>query len=184
VPIALAALSPASIRLAGELADVWSPFLWARSRLREGRALLDVPMAHSPTRVSVGVPVALGPDQDTARELAAWWLTTYTTQMGPLYPRMLGQRFGHDAAVAALRETGRDKREPALPAEAEALARDVTLIGTYAQAGEAIRSWFAAGADDVQLVLPPNRSEDELAEIVEVAAAVSAGSATARSSAA
>src|SRR5436309_7792553 len=32
VPIALAALSPDSIRLAGELADARSPFLWARSR--------------------------------------------------------------------------------------------------------------------------------------------------------
>ena len=66
VPIGLAALSPASVRLAGELADAWAPFLWARSRLQDGRALLqegesraEVP---TPTHVSVGVPVALGPD--------------------------------------------------------------------------------------------------------------------------
>src|SRR5262245_13676258 len=55
VPIALAALSPASIRLAGELADAWVPFLWARSRVAEGRELLG----ESSTRVAVGVPVAL-----------------------------------------------------------------------------------------------------------------------------
>src|SRR3954464_5809077 len=41
VPIALAALADESIRLAGELADEWAPFLWARARLAEGRALLD-----------------------------------------------------------------------------------------------------------------------------------------------
>ena len=93
VPITLAALSPGSIRLAGELADGWAPFLWARSRVQEGRALLregesrvEVP---APTRVSLGVPVALGPDQESARRLAAWWLSVYTTRMGPLYPRML-----------------------------------------------------------------------------------------------
>ena len=40
VPILLAALAPASVRLAGELADHWLPFLWARSRLPDGRALL------------------------------------------------------------------------------------------------------------------------------------------------
>ena len=34
VPIVLAALGAGSIRLAGELADGWAPFLWARSRLR------------------------------------------------------------------------------------------------------------------------------------------------------
>ena len=132
----------------------------------------------------MGVPVALGPDDKTARGLAAWWLSTYSTHMGPLYPRMLGERFGHAAAVDAVIEAGRDTRRPELPPAAEELARDVTLIGTYDQAGEAIASWFDAGADDVQLVLPPNRSEEELEEIVEVAAAVSEYSATARSSAA
>ena len=40
MPIALAALAPGSVRLAGELADTWAPFLWARSRVGEGRALL------------------------------------------------------------------------------------------------------------------------------------------------
>ena len=36
VPIVLAALAPGSIRLAGELADAWAPFLWARSRSARG----------------------------------------------------------------------------------------------------------------------------------------------------
>src|SRR5262245_14654180 len=78
VPIALAALSEASIRVAGELADEWAPFLWARSRLADGRALLDEGEARAerpqPTQIAVAVPVALGPDAETARRLAAWWL--------------------------------------------------------------------------------------------------------------
>jgi len=55
---------------------------------------------------------------------------------------------------------------------AEDLAREVTLMGGYDHAEDAISSWFAAGADSVHLVLPPGRPEDELAEIVDVAAAV------------
>ncbi len=174
VPIVLAALSSGSIRLAGELADGWAPFLWARSRMQDGLSLLqegesraDTP---TPTRVSVAVPVALGPDEKSARRLAAWWLSTYVTRMGPLYPRMLGQRFGMAAGVNALIEAAHDGREPELPAVAEGLAREVTLLGTYDQAREAIAAWFAAGADSVHLVLPPGRPEDELAEIVNVAA--------------
>lgn len=183
VPIVLAALSSASIRLAGELADGWAPFLWARSRMQDGLALLkqgesrsEVPTA---TRVSVGVPVALGPDEKSARRLAAWWLSTYATRMGPLYPRMLGQRFGMAAGVSALIEAAQGKREPELPAVAEDLVREVTLMGTYDQAGEAIDAWFAAGADSVQLVLPPGRPEDELAEFLDVAAAFVSASASA-----
>jgi alkanesulfonate monooxygenase SsuD/methylene tetrahydromethanopterin reductase-like flavin-dependent oxidoreductase (luciferase family) len=176
VPIALAALSPGSIRLAGELADRWAPFLWARSRLEEGRGLLAEGEARAeapaPTSVSVGIPVALGPGEGEARALAAWWLSTYATRMGPLYPRMLGERFGMQAGLEAVIEAAQDTHEPELPPVAEELAREVTLFGTYDGAAEAIAPWFAAGADSVGLVLPPGRPEEELAEIVEVAARV------------
>jgi alkanesulfonate monooxygenase SsuD/methylene tetrahydromethanopterin reductase-like flavin-dependent oxidoreductase (luciferase family) len=138
-------------------------------RLQEGESRVEAP---TPTRVSVGVPVALGPDQKSARRLAAWWLSTYVTRMGPLYPRMLGQRFGMAVGVNALIEAARGNRQPQLPPVAEDLAREVTLLGTYDRAGEAIAAWFAAGADSVHLVLPPGRPEEELAEIVEVAAGV------------
>src|SRR4051812_7270856 len=178
VPIALAALSPASIRLAGELADGWVPFLWARSRVGEGRELLGEGEARveaaAPTRVQVGVPVALGPDEESGRRLAAWWLATYATRMGPLYPRLLKRRFGMGSAVDAIVAAAKDSR-PELPAAAEDLAEEVTLLGGYECAERAIADWFAAGADSVNLVLPPGRPEEELREIVEVAAGVMAG---------
>ena len=67
--------------------------------LQEGEARSEAP---APTEVSLGVPVALGSDEESARRLAAWWLSTYLTRMGPLYPRMLGERFGMSAAVNAM----------------------------------------------------------------------------------
>ena len=176
VPIVLAALSPGSIRLAGELADGWAPFLWARSRLEDGRALLQDGESRSelrsPTRVSVGVPVALADDEQGARQLAAWWLSTYATRMGPLYPRMLSERFGRATAVTAVIDAARNSRSAELPAMAEDLAHEVTLFGTYDQAHAAINEWFAAGADSVNLVLPPNRPEEELAEVLNAGASL------------
>jgi alkanesulfonate monooxygenase SsuD/methylene tetrahydromethanopterin reductase-like flavin-dependent oxidoreductase (luciferase family) len=169
VPIALAALSAESIRVAGELADEWAPFLWARSRLAEGRALLDEGEARAErparTRLSVAVPVALGPGAESARRWAAWWLSAYATRMGPIYPRLL-TRFSSARTVRALQAEA-----AGLPATAEALARDVTLVGTYDEIPELIRSWVTAGADNVQLVLPAGAPEGELTEIVERAAA-------------
>ena len=175
VPILLAALAPGSVRLAGELADGWTPFLWARSRIGEGRTLLEEgeqrAEAPVPTRVSLGVPVALGPDEASARRLAAWWLSTYLTRMGPLYPSMLGERFGMSAAVEAMIEAAAGEGTPELPAVAEDLARDVTLFGTYDEAGDVIAEWVDAGADDVNLVLPPGRPEEELEECLSYASA-------------
>ena len=48
--------------------------------------------------------MALAPDEREARRLAAWWLSAYTTRMGPLYPRMLDERFGMGAGVDAIVE--------------------------------------------------------------------------------
>jgi alkanesulfonate monooxygenase SsuD/methylene tetrahydromethanopterin reductase-like flavin-dependent oxidoreductase (luciferase family) len=180
VPIVLAALSSGSIRLAGELADGWAPFLWARSRLKDGAALVHEGESRSelatPTRISPGVPLALGVDEHSARKLAAWWLSTYLTRMGPLYRRMLSERFAMTAGVDALVDAARDGNSE-LPAAAEDLAHEVTLIGTYDQAGEAIAAWFAAGADELNLVLPPNRPEREIAEMMRVLADVTAAAA-------
>jgi alkanesulfonate monooxygenase SsuD/methylene tetrahydromethanopterin reductase-like flavin-dependent oxidoreductase (luciferase family) len=176
VPIALAALAPASVRLAGELADAWTPFLWARSRLPEGRALVQEGEARGdgrPTQILPGVPVALAADGAAARRLAAWWLATYATRMGPLYPRMLSERFGMGVGVQAVVDAAQE-RSPELPAAAEELAQEVTLLGTYEEAEQVISAWLAAGADRVNLVLPPGQPEDELAAIVDVAGRLAA----------
>ena len=178
VPITLAALSPASIRLAGELADAWGPFLWARSRLQDGLELLADGRARSelqsPAIASVGVPVALGRDDADARRLACWWLSTYTTRMGPLYRRMLAERFGMADGVRAVIDAAREHRDADLPAAAEDLAREVTLMGRHDEAATTIDAWIAAGADRVHLVLPPGRPEEELAEIIDTAARIAA----------
>jgi alkanesulfonate monooxygenase SsuD/methylene tetrahydromethanopterin reductase-like flavin-dependent oxidoreductase (luciferase family) len=84
---------------------------------------------------------------------------------------MLGERFGMSAAVNAVLDAADGNAPPELPATAEDLARDVTLFGTYDQAGDTIAAWFAAGADDVNLVLPPGRPEEELMEFLDVASA-------------
>ena len=174
IPIFLAALAPASVRLAGELADSWLPFLWARSRLSDGRALLAEGEAaredSTPTGVAASVPLAIAPDEETARQIAAGWLLAYVTRMGPIYPRMLRDVFGYAAAVDALLEANADGGVPQLPAAAEQLASEVTLMATYDQAPEAIRLWLDAGADTVDLVLPLGLPEAQLKEMLEAAA--------------
>lgn len=174
IPILLAALAPRSVRLAGELADDWLPFLWARSRLSDGRALLaeGEARAESPsaTRVAASVPLAIAEDEQTSRQIAAGWLLAYLTRMGPLYPRMLSERFGFAQEVEALLAANADGGPPRLPAAAERLARDVTVMGTYDEAPDLVRLWLEAGADTVDLVLPLAVPEQQLLEMLEAAA--------------
>ena len=174
VPILLAALAPSSVRLAGELADHWLPFLWARSRIQDGRALLAEGEARTEapaeTGVTVSVPLAMAADEETARRIAAGWLLAYLTRMGPLYPRTLRDGFGFAREIDALLDANADGGLPRLPAAAEALARDVTVMATYDEAPDAVRRWLDAGADAIDLVLPLGLPEEQLGEMLEAAA--------------
>jgi alkanesulfonate monooxygenase SsuD/methylene tetrahydromethanopterin reductase-like flavin-dependent oxidoreductase (luciferase family) len=178
VPLQLAALAPASVRLAGELADEWLPFLWARSRLSDGRALLaeGEALAEAPaaTRVSASVPLAIAEDEATARQIAAGWLLAYLTRMGPLYPRMLRDHFGFADQVDALLEANQDGGMPQLPAAAEGLARELIVMSTYDEAPEAVHVWLEAGADEIGLVLPLGLPEEQLREMLQAAAPAAA----------
>jgi alkanesulfonate monooxygenase SsuD/methylene tetrahydromethanopterin reductase-like flavin-dependent oxidoreductase (luciferase family) len=180
VPILLAALAPPSVRLAGELADHWLPFLWARSRIPDGRALLAegeaVAERPSATGVNVSVPLAIAQDEETARQIAAGWLLAYLTRMGPLYPRMLRDQFGFAREVDALLEANASGGALRLPAAAERLAREVTVMGTYGEAPDVVRRWLEAGADAIDLVVPLGLPEGQLREMLEAAAPAAAPS--------
>jgi alkanesulfonate monooxygenase SsuD/methylene tetrahydromethanopterin reductase-like flavin-dependent oxidoreductase (luciferase family) len=173
VPIVLAALAPASVRLAGELADEWLPFLWARSRIGDGRALLaegEAAAEDAPaTRVGMSVPLAIAEKEETARMIAAGWLLAYLTRMGPLYPRMLRDQFGFASEVDALLEANADGGLPTLPAASERLADEVTLMASYDEAPTALSRWLDADADSIDLVLPLGLPEEPLREMLEAA---------------
>lgn len=174
VPLTLAGLTPSSIRLAGELADCWLPFMWARSRLKDGRALLDEgAAAHQdgrPTAITAAVPLALGETETISRAIAAGWLITYLTRMGPLYSRMLRDQFGFHREIDALLAANADGGPPCLPAAAERLAQETTLMATYDQAASALAQWLETDADSVVLIVPPRLPETVLMQMLEASA--------------
>ena len=76
---------------------------------------------------------------------------------------------------AALLDANRDGGMPKLPASAERLARDLTVMGTYDEAPDAARLWLEAGADTVDVVLPLGFPEQQLREMLEAVAPAAAG---------
>ncbi|MGY1741656.1 MULTISPECIES: LLM class flavin-dependent oxidoreductase [unclassified Blastococcus] len=170
IPVHLAALGPRSVRLAGELADAWCPFFLPRSgladgvkQLQEGAIAADRPL---PT-VRPGLPVAVAADPEVAREVAAWWVVTYLTGMGPLYAGTL-RRLGLGAAVDAVVAANPTPRSPVLPAEAQVLVDEVLVAGDAASARAAVEGWADAGAGVPGIVLPPGRPVAELEYALEV----------------
>jgi alkanesulfonate monooxygenase SsuD/methylene tetrahydromethanopterin reductase-like flavin-dependent oxidoreductase (luciferase family) len=183
VPIGLAAITAPSIRLVGTVADQWLPFLLPAAAVDAGRELMAASAAeHSrPTvpTVTAAVPVALAADEADAARIAARWLVTYATRMGPVYPRVL-RAHGYHRELDALLEANSDPRHPVLPSQATRLADDLLIFGTYNDAPELCRRW-QAHADALALVAPFGVPADELIATIDAAApesAVASGLAT------
>ena len=171
LPIHLAALGPATVRLAGELADGWCPFLLPSSAL-EGRIriLEDGAAANRQNRglpqVCPSIPTAVSSDQDKARRIASWWVAFYLTNMGPLYRQTL-RRLGHGPAVDDILSANPTHRTAEVPQSAEVLLDELTVWGDDTSARLCLDRWFAAGAQLPVLTLPPNRPLDELDHMLE-----------------
>jgi hypothetical protein len=169
IPVHLAALRPAAVRLTGEIADGWYPFLLPRSgladglvHLREGARRADRPLP----LVSPGLPVAVAADPATARAVASWWVATYLTAMGPVYPRAL-RRLGLGPAVDALIAANPTRGGTRIPPAADVLLDELTVRGDARTARTALDRWYDAGAELPVVVLPPGRPVAELDYMLE-----------------
>ena len=159
VPIWLAGLAKDSIRLAGELADGWIPFLYPRSRLVEGKGLLkDGALRAGAERVvpliCPSIPTVVAADATEARAGAAWFVSFYLTSMGPFYARTIS-RLGFEKEVRAVVAANTTRGSAIVPPEADVLLEELTVYGTPAEARARLARWQAAGAELPILLLPP-----------------------------
>ena len=166
LPIFLAALTDESVRLAGELADGWLPFLYPRRCLEEGRALLREGAARAGDanrRVAVypTVPTVVSEDPEKARAGAAWFVSFYLTTMGPLYRRSL-ERQGFGKEVAAIVAANTPRFAAVVPPEGARLLEELTVYGAPGEVAAQLASWHAAGADMPMVFLQPNLSPEEI----------------------
>jgi len=166
IPIYVAAIGEQSVRMTGELADGWVPFIYPRSCLRQGIEQLREGAARGghPDRlpsVCPSVPAVVAPDAATAREGAAWFVAFYLVNMGTLYRQSL-VRQGFGKEVEAVLAANAPKFTGAVPPDADALLEELIVFGTPAEARVRLARWHAAGAEMPVLLLRPQMAPQEL----------------------
>ena len=157
LPIYIAALSPASLRLTGELADGWLPIFLAPSRMTAavaeleagakaaGRSLQDI--AISP-QVSIYVTDAVAAARDRERPHIAF----YIGGMGVFYHQYMHRiGFGEEADRVRQAYQARD-RDGAARLVTDEMVDAMTIIGPAAECRKQIQRFFDAGCREVRLV--------------------------------
>ncbi len=166
LPIYLAALGDASVRLAGELADGWAPFLYPRRCLAEGMQRLreGAARAGQPDRAVVlapSLPTVVSEDPARAREGAAWFVAFYLVSMGTLYRQSLSRQ-GFAKEVEAVLAANAPKFAGVVPPDAEVLLDELIVFGTPAEARRRLARWHEAGAALPILLLRSGLSTAEM----------------------
>jgi alkanesulfonate monooxygenase SsuD/methylene tetrahydromethanopterin reductase-like flavin-dependent oxidoreductase (luciferase family) len=170
VPIYLAALGDASVRLAGEIADGWIPFLVPLSQLAPGIERLAEGAARARRAelpvICPSLPCVVHDDPAKAREGAAWFVSFYVVSMGTFYRDSL-IRWGFDKEIAAVLTANTPKFVGAVPAQAERLLEELVVYGTPAEARGRLTRWYDAGGAMPGLLLRPNLAPDETRSTLE-----------------
>src|SRR6266851_3680050 len=157
LPIYIAALSPPSLRLTGELADGWLPICLAPSRMAAavvelkagaeaaGRSLADI-------AISPQVSIYVTDDVAAARGRERPHIAFYIGGMGVFYHEYM-RRIGFGAEADRVREAyqARD-RERAARLVTDEMVDAMTIVGTPSQCREQMQAFFDAGVQEIRLV--------------------------------
>jgi F420-dependent oxidoreductase-like protein len=157
LPIYVAALSPASLRLTGELADGWLPIFLAPSRMAPlvadleagartaGRSLGDIAIAPQ-------VSVYVTDDRAAARDRERPHIAFYIGGMGVFYHQYM-HRIGFGAEADRVREAyaGRD-RAGAARLVTDEMVDAMTITGTAQQCRDQMQAFFERGVHEIRLV--------------------------------
>ncbi|HYB34412.1 MAG TPA: LLM class flavin-dependent oxidoreductase [Mycobacterium sp.] len=164
IPIYLAALSPAMLRLTGEIADGWL----GTSFVPEAAAAayfshIDDGLAHSGrTRADIdvcqGAEVAFAADEDTLRTMVAGRKKELAFSLGGMgsastnyYNRAYSRQGWADVAAEVRERWQRGDREGAAGLVTDEMVLATTLIGTEAMVRARLAVWRDVGVDTVRL---------------------------------
>jgi F420-dependent oxidoreductase-like protein len=157
LPVYIAALSPPSLRLTGELADGWLPIFLAPSRMAAaiveieagaaaaGRSLRDI-------AISPQVSIYVTDDVAAARDRERPHIAFYVGGMGVFYHQYM-HRIGFGAEADRVRQAFQSReRDRAARLVTDEMVDAVTIIGNARQCRDQLASFFAAGVREVRLV--------------------------------
>lgn len=182
VPIFLATLSPAGLRLTGELADGWMPTLFSPDHMDLFRADLEAG-ARAGGRsldalvIAPHVPVVVDDDRSRARDAVRPWVALYVGGMGSRKKNFYNEvvtRYGYAEEARQIQDvylTGRQR--DAVRLVPDALVDAITIAGPAGYVRERLNAWSAAG---VTLLVAgvQGKSQDERRRTLEILAAATA----------
>ncbi|WP_029432279.1 LLM class F420-dependent oxidoreductase [Blastococcus sp. URHD0036] len=161
IPVHLAALGPANVELAAELAEGWVPYLYVPELADRvwgeplARGLAKRDSALGTLDVTAAVPMAIGDDVTHLRDRDRAHLALYVGGMGPrgknFYTQIV-QRYGFEQEAAEVQDLYLEgRREEAAARLPDALLEGTSLIGDAGYVRDRLAAHRASGVTVLQV---------------------------------
>ena len=183
VPIFLATLTPAGLRLTGEVADGWIPTLFSPDHLDLFRPELEAGALAAgrsldSLEIAPYVPVLIDDDRSAARDAIRPWVALYVGGMGSraknFYNEVV-QRYGFKEEARDIQElylTG--KKLEAIRRVPDTLVDAITIVGPPDYVRERVEAWSSAGVTLLLASVQGKTQADRLRTLQILSAAGSA----------
>ena len=183
VPIFLATLTPAGLRLTGEVADGWIPTLFSPDHLDLFRPELEAGARAAgrsldSLEIAPYVPVLIDDDRSAARDAIRPWVALYVGGMGSraknFYNEVV-QRYGFKEEARDIQELYLSgKKLEAIRRVPDTLVDAITIVGPPGYVRERIEAWSSAGVTLLLASVQGKTQADRLRTLQILAAADSA----------
>ncbi|MEM7008493.1 MAG: LLM class flavin-dependent oxidoreductase [Thermodesulfobacteriota bacterium] len=171
LPIFIAAMGEKNIRLTGELADGWIPFLVPPGYLENGKTLLDEGAQKSDNKriveINPYIPAAVSGDVDLATDVIREYIAYYVGGMGTYYHKAM-IRYGYKSEADKIVEAWKNgDKKSALESVTSEMMQDLSVCGSAQNAKLKIKQYIDHGADLPIILFPPKASRELVRETME-----------------
>jgi alkanesulfonate monooxygenase SsuD/methylene tetrahydromethanopterin reductase-like flavin-dependent oxidoreductase (luciferase family) len=171
IPIYIASIGPKNIRLTGELADGWIPFLVPKEYIRDAKKGL-VSGAGVKGRdagrivVCPYIPVCVSRDVDLSKRVVQEHIAYYVGGMGTFYHNVIS-RYGFREEADRIGEAWkRGSKTQVVQSVSDSIIDSVAIVGTAEEGRRKLEKFRQAGADLPILIFPPKASREMVKETI------------------
>jgi len=171
IPIYIASLGPKNVRLTGELAVGWIPFLVPLEFLRDARKELESG-AKAKGRdldqimVCPYIPACISRDVDSSKRVVQEHIAYYLGGMGAFYYEMISRYGFQDEANLIVEAWKRGSKNQAVQGVSDTMLNSIAIVGTKDEGKKKLKEYIQAGADLPILIFPPKSSRDMVKETI------------------
>ncbi len=166
IPLWHASLTPAGLRLCGEIADGWLPYLTSPESLAADLTILGASLGaagrdRAALTVAPIVPTLVVDDPEEAAQLLRRHVAFYVGGMGRFYRETMTRHDEGETVERVKSEWDAGRRDAAAHAVTDALLDAVTVRGTAERCLSRLAEYRAAGADLPLIALPAGASLEQ-----------------------